>query len=439
MANERVIPALALLLALLSRCAAQQAAQPMRFQLDNGLTILLSENHVQQRVAIESFYRAGFMQEPKGKAHLAHVVEHMVCHCPTASYGPHEAFQLIQSRGVANAETMPTFVHYDYVVPSSDLELALRIESERLTSIRFSEEILREELPKIVQEMDFVQTNPNAGLLKFGMIGLSHVLRFGEVFVPVYHGPFHLTVSDVAEFHRAHYRPDGAVLVIVGDFSAAAAKDLIIRYFAAIPKGPALTQAEPMQPRDLEAAWDLASDAVYVVYPNAGAEPATCMTLTLFGNSLSARLWADTPLRKATKTCFCTVSIYPVGEMPFFAFAEGKPGVSVEALREKLRTSVDSGIRGFSIAAFAQAKTAMLFFYQSSLLSDPAVANTRFEHVLAQEAINIGMRDLARGDVPLTAILQNLNALDYGTAHRVVASRLSPQNASEIVFRRRNP
>ena len=102
-------------------CHAQSNSEVYRIALENGLTVLLLENHAAKKVAVESFYCAGFLHEPAGKAHVAHLTEHLVCYSPTASYGPYEAFNLLQGKGMANAETLATFVHYDYLVPSSDL------------------------------------------------------------------------------------------------------------------------------------------------------------------------------------------------------------------------------------------------------------------------------------------------------------------------------
>ncbi len=135
---------------------SKRSARPESFRLQNGLTVILLQNHKENKVALESFYGAGFIHEPRGKPHISHVVEHMVVRCPTRSYKPNESFELLQNKGMVNAETLATFVHYDYILPSQDLELALKIESERLTSIKFSQEILKQEIPKCLQEIQFV-------------------------------------------------------------------------------------------------------------------------------------------------------------------------------------------------------------------------------------------------------------------------------------------
>ena len=297
------------------------SAQTERFQLGNGLTVVLREDHTEKRVAVESLYRAGFIHEPKGKAHIAHITEHMVCCCPTKSFGPREAATRLQRNGMANAETLASFVHYDYIVPSTDLALALRIEAERLTSIRFTDTVLKQEVPRAVGEIDIVERNPQAGVLKFGLIGLCHVLRFQDTFVPIHANPSRFTRTDVEQFHAAHYRIDEGVLTIVGDFDTASAKEMVQREFGAIPKPPPRPPIEIHLDQNRAATWDLRANTVYLVCPCDATDANARLTLTLLGNYLSMRLWQDANLKGMTKNRFCSTRGYPVGEMPFFVFA----------------------------------------------------------------------------------------------------------------------
>jgi len=282
------------------------------FRLENGLTVILLENHKENKVVVVSFYRAGFMHEPRGKAHISHLVEHMVLRCATSSFQPNESLMLLQKKGMANAETLATFVYFDYLLPSSELELALRIESERLTSIKFSEKILKQETPKCLQEIEFVQNNPRAGLIKFGLVGLSQAIRFGEEFVPVCGGTYKLTLEDVQQFHKEHYRPESALLVIVGDFESEAAKTVVRKYFANIPKGERQPSPVVQMSGDIRANWDLGSDALYLVYPGTADDFDERITLTLFGNYLIGRLFVDADLKKVTKTFYCANRVCPV-------------------------------------------------------------------------------------------------------------------------------
>ncbi len=159
-----------------------------RLELDNGWTVLLRAHPGSGKVAIASFYRAGVFHEPEGLAHLSHAVEHLTVYSGTESYAPREAYQLLGQQGMANAETLASVVRYDYVVPSDGVEMALRVEAERLVSARFTDDVMAEEVSRCLQEVDFVHSQPQGGLIKFGLMGLNQVGRHGAAHVSVYRG-----------------------------------------------------------------------------------------------------------------------------------------------------------------------------------------------------------------------------------------------------------
>ncbi|MEW6359979.1 MAG: insulinase family protein [Planctomycetota bacterium] len=416
-------------------CSAQQPAEPQRFTLGNGLTVILEENHTANKVVVETFHRAGFQHEPQGKAHIAHVAEHMLCYSATAGYGPRQAHELLQQKGMANAETLSAFVHYDYILPARDLKLALQIAAERMGAVVFADNLLREEVPRVVQEMDFVQNNPQAGLLKFGLIGLSHVLRFGDAFVPVYGGPATLTAADIEAFFKERYRPCESVLVVVGDFDPVNARQLINIYFGSLPRLEPPPKTPVTIAADADAKWDLRSDAIYIVYPSADPDETTRTALTLFGNYLQQRVWTDPGLMETTKGRFCSNQIYPVGDLPFFVFAEAKAGASLDAVQARMEQVMNEALAGFNENAFAQAKMGLAYFMRASVAQGGyAPPNTPFENVLAQEAINLGVKEILREGAPPDEFLARLNALDYATANRAVRSAISPANEKKVRF-----
>jgi len=414
---------------------SKRFARPESLTLDNGLTVILLENHKENKVALESFYRAGFIHEPRGKAHISHVVEHMVIRCATRSYKPNESFMLLQKKGMANAETLPTFVHYDYILPSNELELALKIESERLTSIKFSEEILKQEIPKCLQEIEFVQNNPQAGLVKFGLVALSQTIRFGEHFVPVCAGTPRLTIQDVKRFHRKNYTPQSSLLIIVGDFDSQAAKRMVRKYLRNTPKAQPQPRVLVQISRDIRASWDFASDAVYLLYPGPGHDVNHRIALILFGNYLSARLSLDANLKKVTKISFCSNQLYPVGEFPFFIFAEAKKGEPIERVRPALKNLVGNALHDFNAVTFSHTKLALLSFMRSSLLEGGfAPPSMKHEMLLGQEAINLGVKELLRDGLSDKQFLSRLNDLDFKTAFKILKAHLSEQNEKKVIF-----
>ncbi|MDA1190884.1 MAG: pitrilysin family protein [Candidatus Poribacteria bacterium] len=416
---------------------ALQLAQPERFRLENGLTVILVENHQEPTVAVETFYRAGFFHEPLGKANLSHMVEHLMVRSATASYAANEAFNTFQQNaGMMNAETLASVAHYDYIVPKELLETTLKVESERLSSIRFAPEVLAQEVPKAAQEIDFVQNSPQAGLIKFGLMGLNQTARYGASSVSIYESPTTFSVEDVEAFYRRHYRADSATLIIVGDFDSAQVKSLVTQYFADIPRRTASTLSPMvMMRREIDAMWDLKSDAVYLVFPGEGTLEER-IALTMFGNYLNGVMYMNSALTSSTKSVFCSNQLYPVVDAPFFVFAEALPGGSVEAARAQLEKTVRNVALTFDEHTFTQLKLGFLNFLSSSAFQMGAgMPNITHDMLLGQEAINLGVKELLRDGKSPEEFRALLDGLDFKTANGAIQKRLSPENEKVVIFR----
>lgn len=411
----------------------KQTLKPEKFKMDNGLTVILLESHKAKKVAIESFYRAGFVHEPKGKAHISHVAENMMVKSATKSYKAEEACSLFQEDEMINAETLADFVHYDYVVASDKLELVLKIESERLNSIIFAEDILKQEIPRCLQEIEFVKNNPNAGFIKFGLIGLNQSIRYGEKSISLFDNTTNLNVDDIKQFYKQYYSPDNALLVIVGDFNPENAKDMIKKYFADIPKFADKSKTAIQLKNDIKANWDLEADVLYLLYPFINGDIKENMSLILFGNYLNEQLFKSTKLKEITKNTFCSNQVYPVGELPFFVFAEAKPDVSIDKVLEMLKKDLKKVLESFNEKKFSQIKQATKFFMQSSQL-DYNITNAKYEFIFAQEAINIGIKELLAGEISKEEWLRQLDNLEYKDFKDIVTKIISDENEKKVTF-----
>lgn len=404
--------------------------QPDTFQLANGLTVILLENHDKNQIAIESFYRGGFINEPQGKAHISHVVEHLVCYGATKGYQEREAFNALNAGGVTNAETYLNWVHYDYVVTPDKLEFALDIEAQRLTSLRISDELLQQEIPKCLQEIEFVQQN-QGGLIKFGLLGLNQVLQFGEKNVPVCAGTTKLTLADVKQFHKGNYTTDNAVLIIVGDFNAQTIKGTIDKYFKNIPPSRTALKTVSAPANDVAAQWDFASDAVYLVYPGNIKDAQERLALTLFGTYLSQVLFSDADLKKVAKISLCSQLPLPVGEWPFFVFSEARAGQDVKDVQKILEKTVAKTLNDFNPRIFSQTKSQLAYFMQHNDMAAPYIPENL---KLLQQAVNLGLKYFMRADLSQKDFIAALDNLSFENAANILTARLSNENAKRVVF-----
>lgn len=309
--------------AALLAAAAVAHVGPERFTLDNGATVILLPVKGTEYVGIESFYRVGFIDEPAGLTQAAHLLEHCACKGATISYAPGESFDHLGRVGMANAETLATFTHYDLMVPARELETALRIEAERLTSLRIDESLVRQEAPRCYAEASAVESSQKAPLFKFAVMAAVQGWRHGADTALIKGGLAEAPLQSLLDFHQQTYTPGNLLLVLAGDFDSAEARRLIERHIGAIPARAALPR-EPIDwgavPVRREISWDSSRTALVIASPPP-ERPRDRLILTLWGTVLFDRLTADAQLGAAASFAACSAYVSPVGDMPFFLYA----------------------------------------------------------------------------------------------------------------------
>ena len=220
--------------------------------LPNGLRVLLVEDHRSPFVAINVGYRVGGKDDPPGRSGFAHLFEHLMFK-GTANTAPETMDRLTEDvGGYNNAFTAEDITNYYEVVPSNHLQTLLWAEAERLASLRITQAHFLTEREVVIGEYDArILAEP------YGMLD-ELVNREAYTVHPYKRGvigdPANLnaaTLEDVVNFHATYYRPDNAVLVVVGDLEPEAANAWIDTYFGAIPKPagnvPRVTAVEPAQ------------------------------------------------------------------------------------------------------------------------------------------------------------------------------------------------
>lgn len=231
---------------LLALTLAAHAADPvpeLKFEslkLDNGLQVILSEDHRVPLVAVNLWYHVGAKNEVAGRSGFAHLFEHIMFqgsrNVPEDKY-----FQILEGAGAPEINGTTSFDRTNYfeTVPANQLELALWLESDRqgflldtLTQERLDNQraVVRKErqqstenVPYGVAEEHFFKALFPAPHPYNGVVIGSHADLEAA------------TLDDVKGFFSTYYAPNNATLAIVGDFDPAQAKALVQKYFASIP------------------------------------------------------------------------------------------------------------------------------------------------------------------------------------------------------------
>lgn len=207
--------------------------------LPNGLKVLVLARPAASVVVCDLYYPVGSADERPGKTGLAHFVEHMLFK-GTARFPKGTIDQLaFAAAGEANAETAEDFTHYWFRLPRDSWELALAVEADRMAGALFDPEEVEAERRVIVEER---ARDLDAPAGRLDEVFLERCYPDHPYRHPILGWPDDLArirVADLRRFYRRHYRPDGAVLVLVGDLDPDRTFDRVRSHFAPIPAGPA--------------------------------------------------------------------------------------------------------------------------------------------------------------------------------------------------------
>ena len=216
------------------------------YTLANGLTVILSVDHTTPTVAVNVWYHVGSKNEVPGRTGFAHLFEHVMF---TGSGHVPYGLQDKMTEGVGgsnNGTTSNDRTTYFETVPSNYLESALWIEADRMGFLLDTLDLV-----KLNAQRDIVKNERRQGVdnQPYGLAGeiLSHATY------PESH-PYSWDVigsmadlsaaseEDVKNFFRLYYAPNNAFVAIAGDFDPAQVKAWVAKYFAAIPRGKAVTR-----------------------------------------------------------------------------------------------------------------------------------------------------------------------------------------------------
>jgi predicted Zn-dependent peptidase len=239
----------------LSAGAAQAAGDtwtlPIKTRtLENGLTVVVSEDRTSPTVGVSVVYKIGMRREPQGRTGFAHLFEHMMFQgTPVAPKGVFD--QVIQGGGgVLNGSTRADYTNYIESAPVSALEPILWLEADRMKTLDFSAENLKNQQDVVKEEIRVNVKNQPYGLFFWTDIARLAFSKWENAHDG--YGSFadleSATVEDVAAFHRDYYGPNNAVIGIVGDIDAEKAFALVEKYFGKLPARPVPKGTDPSEP-----------------------------------------------------------------------------------------------------------------------------------------------------------------------------------------------
>ena len=252
----RTLLSVVLVLPLLLSCRSQESELAIdyeKYELDNGLSVVLHEDRSDPLVSVAVLYHVGSNREEPGKTGFAHLFEHMMFQS-SQHVGEDQFFQKIQAAGgTLNGGTSSDQTIYFEVVPKNALEMALWLESDRMGYLLptvTTEAFLNQQ--SVVQN-EKRQNYDNRPYGHTGFVLDKLLYPEGHPYSWQVIGSFqdlaNATVEDVRGFFRRWYGPNNATLVVAGDYDEAQVKEWVEKYFGEIPSSEPVTDPDPRPTR----------------------------------------------------------------------------------------------------------------------------------------------------------------------------------------------
>ena len=206
-------------------------------KLDNGLTVVVSDDHTSPTVGVSVVYHVGMRLEPRNRTGFAHLFEHLMFEgTPNAPEGTFDKV-ITGGGGRNNGSTRADFTNYIEVIPASAIEPILWLEADRMKTLDFNPTTLKNQQDVVKEEIRVnVKNQPYGGFMWIDIA--QHGFRKWENNHDGY-GSFEdlegANLQDVAAFHRDYYGPNNAVIGLAGDITPEQGFALAEKYFGGIP------------------------------------------------------------------------------------------------------------------------------------------------------------------------------------------------------------
>jgi predicted Zn-dependent peptidase len=396
--------------------AAAQGSKPVRValtdvRLDNGLRVILVEDHSAPVVSLCVTYNVGSRNERPGRTGFAHLFEHMMFQ-GSENVGKGEHFLLIfNTGGTMNGTTNEERTNYFQTVPANQLDLVLFLEADRMRSLDVSQQNLDNQRQVVQEERRLGVDNQPYGRSREKMQELLYdSFAYKHSVIGSMEDLNAATLDDVREFFRTYYAPNNAVLTLVGAFKTEEALAKIRKYFGGIPRQPdpppvEVTESELTAERRATVEDPLARlPRLDIAYKTVPGNTPDFYALQVLANVLhggqSSRLYQKLVREKELVTSVSGFVDEKRGPGGFYITATLRPGKSVEDVeaiiaeeiervqREPIAdwelTKAKKTARRAVIAAIAGSLSRAILLGQYAVYyNDPQLINTRLDRIMA--------------------------------------------------------
>jgi len=388
--NSLILAGLLLFAAVAVTPAAAQRFNAESFTFGNGLQVIVLPNHRVPAVTQMVWYKTGAADDPRGKSGIAHFLEHLMFKGTRVNPGAAFSALIAQNGGRDNAFTTEDYTVFHETVAKDRLDLAMRLEADRMTGLVLDDAAVLPERDVILEERRMRIDNDPSALLREQLIaGLYLNASYHNPTIGWEHEMRGLGTADALAFYRDWYAPNNATLIVAGDVETAEVRVLAERHFgplAARSVPPRLRLEEPphyaairlemKSPRAAQPSWRR-----FYLAPSyrAGATQhvfALQILAEILAGSADSRLHKALVLdKKLALSVGAGYSPSALGLAEFGVYATPKPGVAIAdieaAVEAELHRLLEHGVEAEEVAQAARRMQASAIYSQDSL-SGPA-------------------------------------------------------------------
>jgi len=371
-----------------------------RFTLDNGLRVIVHEDHTTPMAVLNILYDVGARDEDPDKTGFAHLFEHLMFGGSVNIPVYDEPLQRVG--GENNAFTTNDITNYYITLPSANIETAFWLESDRMLSLAFSKKSLEVQRNVVIEEFKQRYLNQPYGdvwLKLRPLVYKKHPYQWATIGKEIKHIE-DAQMEDVKAFFSKHYNPQNAIMVVGGSVTTEQAKQLAEKWFGSIPAGEKYQRNLPQEPeqteeRRLTVAGKVPLNDVYIAFHMPGRLDDGYYEADLISDILSrgnsSRLY-KTLVKE--KQLFSEIHAYNMGSFDRGMFVvEGKPleNVSIEAAEaaiwEELEIMKQELVAEDELTKVKNKTESTMVFSEMSLL-DKAMNLAQFELFGDAESLN---------------------------------------------------
>ncbi len=217
-------------------------AKVTEFQLENGLKLLVKEDHRAPIVVTQVWYKVGGSYEHDGITGISHALEHMMFK-GTEKFPSGEFSRIISENGGSdNAFTGPDYTAYFQTLEKSRLEISFKLEADRMRFLTLPKEEFAKEIEVVKEERRWrTEDKPQSYAYEVAMATAFQTSPYRYPVIGWMQDLDNMTIEDLSAWYQKWYAPNNATLVIAGDVNPDEVYALAKKYFGPLPKGEAIT------------------------------------------------------------------------------------------------------------------------------------------------------------------------------------------------------